>query len=192
MKKLLVVVIVLLVAVLMSMTVPDKKDHKEAMMKAVKEYVAEEAEDRFGDNVLTALGKNLVVKTVELALNSKLKVNNYYLFNTTSVRLKGKDQLLSVGLFGHVFTFDKEMLREKLEESLKAKEEADNEKDAAKMNARELKKLEKEQRKREKQLAKEQKRREKEARKEAKRREKEARKAQKQREREERKKAKEA
>ena len=192
MKKLLVVVIVLLVAVLMSMTVPDKKDHKEAMMKAVKEYVAEEAEDRFGDNVLTALGKNLVVKTVELALNSKLKVNNYYLFNTTSVRLKGKDQLLSVGLFGHVFTFDKEMLREKLEESLKAKEEADNEKDAAKMNARELKKLEKEQRKREKQLAKEQKRRDKEARKEAKRREKEARKAQKQREREERKKAKEA
>ena len=161
-------------------------------MKAVEEYVAEEAESRLGDNVLTNLGKNVVVKTVELALNSKLEVHNYLLWNTTSVHLKDKDQLLSVGMFGHVFTFDKEMLREKLEESLKAKEEAAAEKEAAKMSARELKKLEKEQRKREKELAKEQKRREKEAAKEQKRLEKEARKARKEKEREARKKAKEA
>ena len=163
MKKLLVVVIVLLVAVLMALTVPDKQAHKEAMMKAVEEYVSEEAENRFGDNVLTNLGKNVAVKTIELALNSKLEVHNYLLLNTTSVHLKDKDQLLSVGLFGHVFTFDKEMLREKLEESLKAKEEAASEKEAAKANERELKRL-----------AKEQKRREKEARQRAKEAEKEA------------------
>lgn len=174
MKKLLIVVILLLVAVLMTLTVPDKQAHKEAMMKAVDEYVSEEAESRFGDNVLTNIGKNVAVKTIELALNSKLEVHNYLLWNTTSVHLKDKDQLLSVGLFGHVFTFDKEMLREKLEESLKAKEEASSEKDAAKENERELKRLAKEQKKREKELAKEQKRREKEAAKEQKRREKEA------------------
>ena len=192
MKKLLTVVIVLLVAVLMALTVPDKQAHKEAMMKAVEEYVAEEAQSRFGDNVLTNLGKNVAVKTIELALNSKLQVHNYLLWNTTSVHLKGKDQLLSVGMFGHVFTFDKEMLREKLEESLKAKEEAASEKEAAKENARELKKLEREQKKREKELAREQKRQEKEAAREQKRQEKEARKAQKEKEREARKKAKEA
>ena len=174
MKKLLIVVILLLVAVLMTLTVPDKQAHKEAMMKAVDEYVSEEAESRFGDNVLTNIGKNVAVKTIELAMNSKLEVHNYLLWNTTSVHLKDKDQLLSVGLFGHVFTFDKEMLREKLEESLKAKEEAASEKDAAKENERELKRLAKEQKKREKELAKEQKRREKEAAKEQKRREKEA------------------
>ena len=174
MKKLLIVVILLLVAVLMTLTVPDKQAHKEAMMKAVDEYVSEEAESRFGDNVLTNIGKNVAVKTIELALNSKLEVHNYLLWNTTSVHLKDKDQLLSVGLFGHVFTFDKEMLREKLEESLKAKEEAASEKDAAKENERELKRLAKLQKKREKELAKEQKRREKEAAKEQKRREKEA------------------
>lgn len=192
MKKLLTVVIVLLVAVLMALTVPDKQAHKEAMMKAVEEYVAEEAESRFGDNVLTNLGKNVAVKTIELALNSKLELHNYLLWNTTSVHLKGKDQLLSVGMFGHVFTFDKEMLREKLEESLKSKEEAASEKDAAKENARELKRLEREQKKREKELAREQKRQEKEAAREQKRQEKEARKAQKEKEREARKKAKEA
>ena len=44
MKKLMVVVVILLVAVLMTQTVPDKEAHKEAMMKAIKEYVDEEAE----------------------------------------------------------------------------------------------------------------------------------------------------
>lgn len=175
MKKLLSVVIVLLVAVLMAMTVPDKQAHKEAMMKAVDEYVTEEAQDMLGDNVLSKLGKSVAVKTIELALNSKLEVHNYVLLNTTSVHLKGKDQLLSVGMFGHVFTFDKEMLREKLEEAVKAKDEAASEKEAAKENERELKRLAKEQKKREKQLAKEQRKREKEAAKEAKRLEKEAR-----------------
>lgn len=117
MKKLMAIVIVLLVLVLMTQTVPDKRAHKEAMMKAVTEYVDEEAQG-LGDNALTKLGKGVLLKTIETALGSKLRVDNYYVFNTTHVRLDGKDQLLSVGVFGHVFTFDKEMLREKLEEAL--------------------------------------------------------------------------
>jgi hypothetical protein len=192
MKKLLIVVIILLVAVLMKMTVPDKQAHKDAMMEAVNEYVEEKAVAKYGDNMLTKLGRNVVIKTVEVALNSKLKVHDYLLFNTTYVRMDGEETLLSVGMFGHVFTFDKEMLEEKLEEAMDAKEEAASEKEAAKASARELKKLQREQRKREKELAKEQKRREKEQAREQKRREKEARKAQKEQEREARRKAKEA
>ena len=192
MKKLLVVVIVLLVAVLMTMTVPDKQEHKEAMMKAINEFVEEEAVDKLGDNVLAKLGKSVVVKTVETALNSKLKVDNYYLFNTTHVRLKGEDKVLSVGVFGHVFTFDKKMLREKLEEALNVKDEAANEKEAAKESAKELKRLQKEQKKREKELAKEQKKREEEAKKEAKRLAKEAKRKAKEAEKEAKRKAKEA
>lgn len=174
MKKLLGVIIVLLVAVLMALTVPDKQKHKDAMMEAISEYVEEEAVEKLGDNILSKLGKSVVVKTAEVALNSKLKVDNYYLFNTTHVRLKGKDQILSLGLFGQVITFDKKMIREKLEEAMKAKEEAVSEKEAAKESARELKRLKKEEEKRQKQLAKEQKKRAKEAAKEAKRKAKEA------------------
>ena len=180
MKKLLIVVIVLLEAVLMTQTVPSKQEHKEAMMKAVEEYVEEEAENRgLSDNMLNKLGKNVVVKTIETALNTKLKVNNYYLLNTTHIRMKGKNQMLSLGVFGHVFTFDKKMLREKLEESLKAKEELQNEKQAAKESERELKKLQKEKRKRERELKKEERKRERELRREQKRHERELKKQQK-------------
>ena len=87
MKKLLSVVIVLLVAILMALTVPDKQAHKEAMMKAVDEYVSEEAQSHFGDNVLTNLGKNVAVKTIELALNSKLQDDQGSVVPSTSIVL---------------------------------------------------------------------------------------------------------
>ena len=118
MKKLLTIVIILLIAVLMTQTVPSKKAHKDAMMKAIKEYVDEKAEEQgFGDNVLTDIGKAVVNKGIEVALNAKLKVHNYYLWNTTTVRLDGKDQLLSVGVLGQVLTFDKDMLKERIEKA---------------------------------------------------------------------------
>ena len=39
MKKLMAIVIVLLVAVLMTLTKPDEQKHKDAMMSAIKEFV---------------------------------------------------------------------------------------------------------------------------------------------------------
>lgn len=175
MKKLLALVAVLLVAVIMIETVPDKEAHKQAMINAVAGYVEEEVDERgFGDNILGKISKGVINKTVEAALNMKLRVNNYYLWNTTHVRLQGKDQLLSVGLLGHVFTFDKKMLREKLEEAMKVKEEQASEKQQARQSARELRQLKREQKKRERQLRREQRKREREARREEKRREREA------------------
>lgn len=142
MKKILIGILVLAALILMASTVPDKKAHKNAMMKAVKEYVDEEAAKRgFGDNVLSNLGKGIVNKTVEVALNSKLHVNNYLIFNTTHVKLDGKKKTLSLGLLGHVFTFDKKMLRDALEASAQEKQELREEHQVAKQAAREARKL---------------------------------------------------
>lgn len=191
MKKLLFVLILLMVAILMTLTRPDKERHKEAMLKAIEEYVDEESKDRLGDNVLAKISKGVVMKTAETALNSKLNEHNYFLCNTTSVRLRGKDNTLSLGVFGMVFTFDKEMIRDKLDEALKTKEYNQTERETAKQSAKELKKLQKEQRKRERQLEKEKRKRERELAKEQKRKEKELRKEQKRREKEARKKQRE-
>ena len=175
MKKLLAIVIVLLVAVLMALTKPDEQKHKDAMMSAIKEFVDQEAQDRgFKDNVLTKLGKSVVNTAIKTALNTKLKFNDYYVVNTSYVKLDGENQLLSLGAFGHVFTFDKEMLKEKLEEATKTKEVEKLQKEAAKDEAKALKKQLKEERKRQKKLEKEAKKKAKEAEKEAKRKAKEA------------------
>ena len=185
MKKLIGLVIVVLIAFVMAMTVPDKKAHKSAMMKAVKEYVDEEAANRgFADNGLTRVGKNLVVKTIEEVLSNKLRVTNYFLFNTTHIEMKEKDKLLSVGMFGHVFTFDKEMLRDALEGSALEKEEA-------KLEEKRLKEEIKAEKKRLKEEAKAERKRQKEAAKAEKKRLKEEAKAEKERLKAEKKKAKE-
>jgi hypothetical protein len=175
MKKLLFVIIVLLVAVLLIMTRPAKEAHKEAMMKAVKEYVDEEAEQRgFGSGSLTQIGKSVVTKVIETALSSKLELHDYYLLNTTTVRLNGDDKLLSVGVLGHVFTFDKDKLREKLEEASRTKEVQAIEKAAAKEEAKQMKELLREQRKMERAERKAARKAEREAKKEQRRKEKEA------------------
>jgi len=167
-KKILIGIALVALAITMGRTVPDKKAHKEAMMEAVKAYVDDEATQRgLGDNILTDLGKGIVNKTIEVALNSKLEVDNYFLFNTTHVDLGDETKTLSLGVLGYVFTFDKEMLREALKESAQEKTQAKEERKNAKLAAKEARKLEK-------QLKKEQRKREKEARKEQKRKEKEA------------------
>lgn len=128
MKKLLTIVIILLIAILMTQTVPNKEAHKAVMMKAIKEYVDEEvANHGIPGTFLTRLGKDAVNNTLELVLDSKIKVHNYYLFNTTTMNMDGKDQLSSVGIFGHVFTFDKDMLRERLQNANKTEKDDDEE-----------------------------------------------------------------
>ena len=174
MKKILWIVVVLLVCVLMYITAPAEEKHKEAMMKAVREYVDEEAANRgFRDNGITRLGKNVVVQAVKTALNSKLKFDNYYLFNMTHVKLGGESKTLSLGIFGQVITFDKDMLRENLEEASRTREGEKVQKAAAKEEARELKRQLRQQRKLEKKLAREKRRQEKKAAREARRKAKE-------------------
>ena len=167
MKKLLFLILIVGVVILMALTKPDKKAHKEAMMKAIAEYVDDKAEDSgLGNNVLTDLGKGLVRSTISLAMDLKLKLDDYFVANATHIRLNGEDKMLSLGLFGKVITFDKEMLRDALEngDKLKQKDLTDpDDKEAL----REAKKAEKE-------FLKEAKKREKEAKKAAQKAEKEA------------------
>ena len=180
MKKLLGIVIILAVAILMTLTVPDKKAHKEAMMKAIKEYVDEEAASMgIGDNGLARAGKNVVTKAIETILTSKLKETNYLLFNTTHIQMKEKDQLLSVGLFGQVITFNKDMLRKALEEAAEEKAEAKAEKKRIKEEAKAEKKRLKEEAKAEKKRQREQEKAQRKAEKEQRKAEKEQRKAEK-------------
>ncbi len=123
MKKFFTIFAIAILGILMVFTTPDKKTHKKAMMEAIKDYVDEEAEERLGDNILADLSKTLANNSIKAVLNYKLRLHDYYLFNTTTIHMDGKDQLTSVGILGHVFTFDKEMLEKRLEKAADLKED---------------------------------------------------------------------
>lgn len=164
MKKLIGVVIVLFIAILMALTVPDMDAHKKAMMKAITEYVDEEAANKgIPNNPVTRFAKKTVTKAIEHVLSSKLEESNYLIFNTTHIEMEDEtNKLLSLGMFGHVFTFNKDMLREALEKMDEEKAEAKAAKKREKAEAKAKKKREKEEAKAEKKREKAEKKREKE------------------------------
>ncbi len=187
MKKLIGVVIVLFIAILMALTVPDMDAHKKAMMKAITEYVDEEAANKgIPDNPLTRFAKKTVTKAIEHVLSSKLEESNYLIFNTTHIEMEDEtNKLLSLGMFGHVFTFNKDMLREALEKMDEEKAEAKAAKKREKAEAKAKKKREKAEAKAKKKREKEEAKAEKKREKAEKKRVKEEAKAEKKREKEE-------
>lgn len=187
MKKLIGVVIVLFIAILMALTVPDMDAHKKAMMKAITEYVDEEAANKgIPDNPVTRFAKKTVTKAIEHVLSSKLEESNYLIFNTTHIEMEDEtNKLLSLGMFGHVFTFNKDMLREALEKMDEEKAEAKAAKKREKAEAKAKKKREKAEAKAKKKREKEEAKAEKKREKAEKKREKEEAKAEKKREKEE-------
>ena len=187
MKKLIGVVIVLFIAILMALTVPDMDAHKKAMMKAITEYVDEEAANKgIPDNPVTRFAKKTVTKAIEHVLSSKLEESNYLIFNTTHIEMEDEtNKLLSLGMFGHVFTFNKDMLREALEKMDEEKAEAKAAKKREKAEAKAKKKREKAEAKAKKKREKEEAKAEKKREKAEKKRVKEEAKAEKKREKEE-------
>lgn len=115
MKRLLSLLLLAGLLAAMFCTRPDKKAHEEKMMTVIEEFVDEESQRHgIGSNPFTRLGKQSLMTFAEIMVSSKLRYHDCILFTTTQATLGQEDKLLSVGIFGHVFTFDKEMLREQL------------------------------------------------------------------------------
>ena len=122
MKKVLLAILAVLVigAVAAVVTCPDKQKHKEAIMAVVNEKIHEELqtdnEDLLELNaVFGSLGSGIASKIVD----NRLKVKNHFLWSTGEIKdLKGEYQQISVGVFGHIFTFNKEDLDKAIDEAL--------------------------------------------------------------------------
>ena len=122
MKKVLLAILAVLVigAVAAVVTCPDKQKHKEAIMAVVNEKIHEELqtdnEDLLELNaVFGSLGSGIASKIVD----NRLKVKNHFLWSTGEIKdLKGEYQQISVGVFGHIFTFNKEDLDKAIDDAL--------------------------------------------------------------------------
>lgn len=122
MKKVLLAILAVLVigAIAAVVTCPDKQKHKEAIMAVVNEKIHEELqtdnEDLLELNaVFGSLGSGIASKIVD----NRLKVKNHFLWSTGEIKdLKGEYQQISVGVFGHIFTFNKEDLDKAIDDAL--------------------------------------------------------------------------
>ncbi len=106
---LLAILILVVVAAAAVVTCPDKEAHKEALKNVVNEVVFDEMAGEPAD--LALLGSSIVSGLSGFVLNSALEVENHFVYSI-GVFNYGESQVVSVGVFNHVFTPSKEKVRE--------------------------------------------------------------------------------
>ena len=116
MKKCLIVLLVLLgIGAVAVVTCPDKAAHKDAIQSIVKEKIEEElkvdAENGLG-GLLSGIGSSVS----EWIIDKGLTVENHFVYSVGKFNTGEEIQTVSVGVFGHVFTFSKEDLDQALKQ----------------------------------------------------------------------------
>lgn len=120
MKKFFITLAVLLVVLagVGVMTCPDKQAHKDAIMSVINEKINESVskDSTEGDEGIALFASSLGSGIVGYVLDNRLTVKNHFVFSTGELnKLDGSSERLSVGVFGHVFTFSKEDLDKALD-----------------------------------------------------------------------------
>lgn len=120
MKKFFITLAVLLVVLagVGVMTCPDKQAHKDAIMSVINEKINESVskDSTEGDEGIALFASSLGSGIVGYVLDNRLTVKNHFVFSTGELnKLDGTSERLSVGVFGHVFTFSKDDLDKALD-----------------------------------------------------------------------------
>lgn len=120
--------LVVLVAV-MVVTCPKTEQHKEVLSTVITTTVNDAVNDNdnltgntFIDNAFKTVSNAFAGKVIEAAVDNLVTVDNYVVCSLGKVHYDGKDHIVSLGVFGHIFTVDEDDLREAAEQYYKKEE----------------------------------------------------------------------
>ena len=120
--------IVALVAV-MIVTCPKTEQHKEVLSTVITTTVNDAVNDNdnitgntFIDNAFKTVSNAFAGKVIETAVDNLVTVDNYVVCSLGKVHYDGKDHIVSLGIFGHIFTVDEDDLQEAAERYYKKEE----------------------------------------------------------------------
>lgn len=113
----------------MIITCPKAEQHKEVLSTVITATVNDavnESDNITGnaylDNAFKTVSNAFAGKVIQAAVNELVTVDNYVVCSLGKVRYEGKAHVVSVGVFGHIFTVDEDDLREAAEDYYKKKE----------------------------------------------------------------------
>ena len=113
-KNSLLIALVTLVAliVIASLTCPDKGKHTDALSDKVSSIIADETRD--DDSGVAQLGMLLGNAVSGAMIKNLVTVDDCFLFSIGKVYSGDEEHVVSVGVFGHVFTASKERIKEEI------------------------------------------------------------------------------
>jgi len=119
MKKLLFLIVILVViGVTLMLTCPDRTVHYESLKGVASEVINAEMNESKVEETMASIGTVLAINVVDAYLKSNLIVRDHTFYNVGVITYKGDFSIVSVGLFNHVFTIDKETAREIIKDKL--------------------------------------------------------------------------
>ena len=116
-KTALSIIIIVVLGLVMFVTCPKKNDHRDAICLAINKAV----DEKFGESSLSLSGllnyggKFAIKKAAQLFVESTVEVDNYGLLSIGRYVFNGNNNVISVGMFNHVFTMSKDDILEKME-----------------------------------------------------------------------------
>lgn len=108
----------------MKNTMPSQSQHANAVTNAVERVVDDIFQNRIeipseSRDLAGYISNNVVPKALEKVRNGKIDITDYWIFNVGHVTGKdGKENAVSIGILGRVFTFNEDKIREDIEESV--------------------------------------------------------------------------
>lgn len=111
-------IIVGLVAILLAVTNPDERDHRRAISGATKDWTKEKVEDLVGGGFFGGITKMITAPLINGVIDNTVNVDNYVLCSVGHIDLGEDKTNVSFGILGHVYTFNKNQIDEKIEEAI--------------------------------------------------------------------------
>lgn len=124
MKKFLIFLAIIGVAALALMaTTPDRQQHVDTIKSVMTGAVNAEMRDNNIDGPLASIASVAVTTAIDVYLNNSFLVRDHCFYSLGFVDYNNEFQLVSVGIFNHVYTLNedqaREMIKKKLGSSLK-------------------------------------------------------------------------
>ena len=119
MKKFLFFLVFLAVlGIAMMVTCPKVDDHKNAICLVANQAIDEKVGTGSGftiEGIINVGGRMAMKKVAEVFIDSNVEVTNYVVLSIGRFTFGNHDDIISVGVFNHVFTFSKDDVLRELE-----------------------------------------------------------------------------
>lgn len=120
MKKFLVFIgIIAAIAIALMATTPDKQQHHDTIKEVLSRAVNAELRDNNIDGPVASIGSVFAMNAVDEFLNRSLLIRDHRFYNIGVIDYNGEFQMVSVGVFNHVYTFDEDQAREFIKTKIK-------------------------------------------------------------------------
>lgn len=119
MKKFLIFLgIIVVVAVALMATTPDRQQHVDTIKSVMTGAVNAELRENNIDGPLGSIASAAATMAVDKYLSTNLLVRDHRFYSLGFIDYNNEFQMVSVGVFNHVYTLDEEQAREMIKKKL--------------------------------------------------------------------------